>query len=76
VDIPIEARVLAVADVFDALCSARPYKKPWPLEDATAYLSRHSGDLFDPDLVPRFLELMPDILAIQRQYSAPAVPAP
>jgi len=75
-DIPIEARVIAVADVFDALCSARPYKKPWPLDDATAYLQRHSGDLFDPDLVPRFLELMPDILAIQQQYSVPAAAAP
>jgi len=75
-DIPIEARIIAVADVFDALCSARPYKKPWPVEDAVAYLERHSGDLFDPDLVPRFLELMPDIRAIQLQYSVPAAPGP
>ena len=75
-DIPIEARVVAVTDVFDALCSARPYKQPWPVDEATAYLKQHSGDLFDPDLVPRFLELMPDILAIQRQYSAPGAAAP
>jgi putative two-component system response regulator len=70
-DIPIEARIIAISDVFDALCSARPYKEPWPLEKAVAYVRDNSGKLFDPDLVPRFLELMPDILAIQRQYSAP-----
>jgi len=75
-DIPIEARVLAVADVFDALCSARPYKKAWPTEEATAYIVKHSGVLFDPELVPRFVELMPEILAVQRQYSVAAAPAP
>jgi putative two-component system response regulator len=73
-DIPIEARLIAVADVFDALCSARPYKKAWPTEDAFAYLERHSGDLFDPALVPRFLELRPEILKVQLQYSTPVEP--
>jgi putative two-component system response regulator len=72
-DIPIEARIIAVADVFDALCSARPYKEPWPLERAVAYVKDNSGRLFDPELVPRFLELMPDVLAIQKQYSTLAV---
>jgi putative two-component system response regulator len=72
-DIPIEARIIAVADVFDALCSARPYKQAWPVERATSYMKDNSGVLFDPDLVVRFLELMPDILSIQRQYSTPAV---
>ncbi len=75
-DIPIEARVIAVADVFDALCSARPYKEAWPLDKAVAYIREHSGVLFDPDLVPRFLELMPDVMAIQRQYSTPVPSAP
>jgi len=75
-DIPIEARVIAVADVFDALCSARPYKEAWPLDKAVAYIKDNTGVLFDPDLVPRFLELMPDILAIQRQYSIPVASAP
>ena len=72
-DIPVEARVIAVADVFDALCSARPYKEAWPVERAVAYVRDHANRLFDPDLVPRFLELMPDVLAIQKQYSTPAV---
>jgi putative two-component system response regulator len=72
-DIPIEARIIAVADVFDALCSARPYKEPWPVDRATAYMNENAGVLFDPDLVARFLELMPEILAIQRQYSTPTV---
>ena len=71
-DIPIEARVIAVADVFDALCSERPYKKPWPVDLAAAFIEKHCGALFDPDLVPRFLELMPDILVVQRQYATPA----
>jgi len=75
-DIPIEARIVAVADVFDALCSTRPYKKSWPVEEATAYLRKHSGDLFDPDLVPRFLELMPEILAVQEQYTVVAGAVP
>ena len=75
-DIPIEARVIAVADVFDALCSARPYKEAWPLDKAVTYIKENTGVLFDPDLVPRFLELMPDILAIQRQYSSPVASAP
>jgi putative two-component system response regulator len=67
-DIPIEARIVAVADVFDALCSIRPYKQAWPLERANAFLRQNNGVLFDPELVPRFLELMPDILVVQRQY--------
>ena len=41
-----------------------------------AYLERHSGDLFDPDLVPRFIELLPDIRMVQKQYSVPAASPP
>jgi putative two-component system response regulator len=68
-DIPIEGRIVAVADVFDALTSKRPYKEEWPVEQAVAYLREHSGRHFDPALVPRFLELLPQILEIKRQYS-------
>ena len=44
-----------------------------PVDRATAYMKENAGVLFDPDLVARFLELMPEILAIQRQYSTPTV---
>lgn len=54
-DIPIEARIVALADVFDALCSERPYKKAWPLEDAYAEITRCSGSHFDPACVAAFI---------------------
>lgn len=56
-DIPIEARIVTVADVFDALCSERPYKKAWEPEDAEAEIVRHAGTQFDPTVVQAFLSL-------------------
>ena len=53
--IPIEGRIVAIADVYDALMSRRPYKEPWPTEAVTAYLREHSGKHFDPELIPLFL---------------------
>lgn len=67
-DIPIEGRIVAVADVFDALTSRRPYKPAWPMGDAVAYLAKQAGRQFDPELIPRFLELLPEIQDIRRQY--------
>lgn len=52
--IPIAARITAVADVFDALCSVRPYKPAWPLEAARAEILRCSGTHFDPRCVAAF----------------------
>ncbi len=49
--IPIEARIVAVADVFDALISRRPYKHAWSIDEALAYIEQHSGKLFDPRCV-------------------------
>ncbi len=54
-DIPLPARIVAVADVFDALMSVRPYKPAWPFEQAVAYISDQSGGQFDPDCVTAFL---------------------
>jgi putative two-component system response regulator len=54
-DIPLEARIAAVADVYDALTSARPYKEPWKEEAAVAEIERLSGTHFDPDVVAAFL---------------------
>lgn len=53
-DIPIEARIVALADVFDALCSERPYKKAWPIEKAYDEIVSCSGSHFDPAIVDAF----------------------
>lgn len=54
IDIPVEARVVALADVFDALCSERPYKPAWPIEKAYAEIIACSGTHFDPACVAAF----------------------
>jgi putative two-component system response regulator len=61
-------RIVAIADVFDALTSVRPYKKSWAVEDALAYLQEKSGTQFDPKLVPLFVENIDKVLAIKEQY--------
>ena len=63
--IPVEARIVAIADVFDALTSTRPYKKSWSIEDATTYIQNESGKHFDPDLVSAFIAALPKILDIR-----------
>lgn len=62
--IPIEARIVALADVFDALCSVRPYKRAWTLEEAYAEITRCSGTHFDPACVAAFQAQWPEICAI------------
>jgi putative two-component system response regulator len=54
-DIPLAARIVAIADVFDALTSARPYKAAWPEQQAKTYLREQRGLHFDPDLVDLFV---------------------
>ncbi|HEX8552509.1 MAG TPA: HD domain-containing phosphohydrolase [Abditibacteriaceae bacterium] len=56
-DIPLEGRILAIADVFDALTHERPYKKAWSVEDAIAEIQRQCGEQFDPRVVNAFLTL-------------------
>lgn len=75
-EIPHVARVIAVADVFDALTSVRAYKPAWPLEDALALIRRESGQHFDPELVEAFMNCLPDILEIRERWaeSGQAVP--
>ena len=60
-DIPIEARIVAVADVLDALCSDRPYKSAWPLDAAFAEILNASGKHFDPACVAAFCRRWPEI---------------
>ena len=57
-DIPFLARLLAVADVFDALTSERPYRARWPLETAVETIEAGSGSHFDPEIVRPFMILM------------------
>lgn len=72
-DIPIEARIVAIADVFDALCSRRPYKPAWPIEKAYAEILACSGSHFDPACVAAFQNKWPDIEAIMNDTPAQAV---
>lgn len=67
-EIPLEGRLVAVADVFDALTSARPYKRPWTNEEAADFIKSEAGRHFDPEVVKAFLESLPDLLAIQSRY--------
>jgi len=57
--IPLNARIFAIADVFDALTSKRPYKAPWATLDAIALLKHDSGSHFDPKLVSVFAKIAP-----------------
>ena len=68
-DIPLTGRVVAVADVFDALTTERPYKKAWPVEEAIEFLKSQSGKHFEPRLVELFIDILPDILIVRKQYS-------
>lgn len=67
-DIPEVARIVAIADTFDALMSKRPYKDPWPLEQACECMQQRSGTHFDPDLLALFLEDQEALAEIHRQY--------
>lgn len=66
--IPIEGRITAVADVFDALSSKRPYKPAFPLEECLRILQEERGKHFDPDVVDAFLRRVPEIIAIQLEH--------
>ena len=54
--IPLEARIFAVADVWDSICSDRPYRKAWPVEKAIEHLKQESGRYFDPEIVDIFIK--------------------
>lgn len=67
-EIPLAARIVAIADVFDALTSERPYKHAWSVDDAMAHLQAQSGRHFDPDLVPVFLTLRTELETIRARW--------
>jgi HD-GYP domain-containing protein (c-di-GMP phosphodiesterase class II) len=66
--IPLEARIVAVADVFDALTSARPYKQAWSNDEAFAALDRMAGEKLDHECVRALLDHRREVEAIQRQF--------
>ena len=68
-DIPIEARIVAVADVFDALTSARPYKEAWSNHNAIQMLKELSGEKLDKDCVNALIKNIAQIELIQKQFS-------
>lgn len=67
--IPRIGRIVAVADVFDALTSVRPYKDAWSIEQAIDFLKQGAGNHFDPHLIPLFLDALPEVLAFKEQYA-------
>ena len=67
-EIPIAGRVTAIADVFDALTSKRPYKKPFSVEKSLVIISEGKGSHFDPDVVDAFFAIQDEILTIKNEY--------
>ncbi len=67
-DIPLVARIVAVADVYDALISPRPYKRPWDTLEAQDYLHKHAGTQFDPICIEAFFERIDNITEIQNTF--------
>ena len=72
--IPLFGRIVAVADVFDALTSERPYKKAWSLDDACRFLEDGRGLHFDPMCVEAFLACWDEALAIRQRFKDEEVP--
>ena len=69
--IPESARIVALADVFDALTMKRPYKEPWSIADSLAEIRKSSGSHFDPRLVDLFEKVLPDIIKIKDIWETP-----
>lgn len=70
-EIPLEGRITALADVFDALTSVRPYKKAWSVEKAVNLIEEESGKHFDPKLTALFIQILPEILEVKERFKEP-----
>lgn len=75
-DIPLAGRIVAIADVFDALTSSRPYKVAWTVERACIAIEDDAGKHFDPELIEAFLKALPKILEVKELYveQTPEIP--
>ncbi len=71
-EIPASGRICAIADVFDALTSVRPYKKAWSIEDSVAEIRKGKGVLFDPTLVDVFMGVLDEIVSIKKKFKEPS----
>ena len=67
-EISIEGRIVAIADVFDALTSKRPYKEPWSIEQTIEHMQHQAGKHFDPHLVELFIGQIDAVLAIKKAH--------
>ena len=67
--IPLIARLVSVADIYDALVSERPYKRAWTEEEATSYIKSQAGTQLDPRCVQAFFDRYDAIRAIQADYA-------
>jgi len=72
--IPEAARIVAITDVFDALTSERPYKKPWSVPEALHFMNEHAGRQFDPHLLRQFVTIVPEVQQIRERFAEPPVP--
>ena len=68
VEIPIAGRITAIADVFDALTSKRPYKEAFSVEESLVIIKKGRGRQFDPDVVDAFFAIQDEILTIKKEY--------
>ncbi|MFM2586741.1 HD-GYP domain-containing protein [Vibrio sp. TBV020] len=68
-DIPFSARIVAIADVFDALTSERPYKKAWPFDQAVSHIVGQSEIHFDPDLIRTFVDSLTEFKLVMVKFS-------
>ena len=70
-NIPLLGRIVAIADVYDALITERVYKKAWPVEKAVAHIQQQAGRHFDPGLTACFLDRLDEMKKIRHQYPEP-----
>lgn len=67
-EINLFARIVAIADVFDALTSNRPYKEAWSVERAVPFIESERGEHFDPEVVDAFMRVLPELLEIKKHF--------
>lgn len=66
--IPLAGRLTAIADIFDALTSVRPYKKAWSVDEALDLIDKEAGEALDPNLVPLFIAMRPEVEKIMQTF--------